>query len=537
MKAKRLCSYPVLYVNFKGAVLMIWVSAAIYIYRSHADIVSVPNDQSNFFFYMYIALQIFFPLFGWIADAWIGRYKTILYSLCLLVLASISLTASVIINDFQPLFSQIFLHASNIFNLLGTAAIYANMLPFITDQMIGASGDELSAAVHWWYWSEFFPFFIAYSMPCILHNTPQIVTSIFLSFTGLAIALSSLFICQHLLDKTPQITNPIKHIAKVINYARKNKYSRNRSALTYWEQDIPSRLDLGKDKYGGPFSEEEVENVKTTLRLIPVIFICSIIGLAVDVTREQQSHMTVNSDSILACFFVDEERLYRQIIGFGIPLYRFIIRPLLRKITMYTPSMLTVIGAGFFFKMSGTIGMAAIETVGHLEKPNVTCIFKNNIEVVMSLNYYWTIIPQMLEAFGRELYIIALIEFIIAQSPLQTKGFLLGLFYGFSGTVLLIGSNLDRLFLLLPHSFPISCGFYYYLTHTFLLLLLFVVFYILSKHYKLRVRNNPVNIHMIVETHITAYIDQEEEYFKEIDEENYSSINSSSNGIFGTTYN
>ena len=144
---------------------------------------------------------------------------------------------------------------------------------------------------------------------------------------------------------------------------------------------------------------------------------------------------------------------------------------------------------------------------------------------------------KMLEVFWRELYIIALIEFIIAQSPLQTKGFLLGLFYGFSGTAELIGSNLDRLFLLLPHSIPISCGFYYYLTQTLLLLLLFVVFYILSKHYKLRVRNNPVNIHMIVETHIIAYIDQEEEYFKESDEENYSSINSSSNGIFGATHN
>ena len=259
---------------------------------------------------MYVTLQIFFPLFGWIADAWIGQYKTILYSLYLLVLVSISLTASVTINDFQPLFSQIFLHPSNIFNPLGTAAVYANMLPFITEQMIGASGDELSAAVHWWYWSEFFPFFIAYGMPCILRNTPQIVTSIFLSFSGLTIALSSLFLCQHWLDKTPQITNPIKHIAKVLNYARKNKYPRNRSALTYWEQDIPSRLDLGKDKYGGPFSEEEVENVKTTLRLIPVIFICSLIGLAIDVTCELQSHMTVNSDSILACFFVDEERLY-----------------------------------------------------------------------------------------------------------------------------------------------------------------------------------------------------------------------------------
>ena len=49
-------------------------------------------------------------------------------------------------------------------------------------------------------------------------------------------------------------------------------------------------------------------------------------------------------------------------------------------------------------------------------------------------------------------------------------------------------------------------------------------------------RNNPVNIHIIAETHITAYINQEEQFFREIDEENYS-INSLSHGYFGATCN
>ena len=158
-------------------------------------------------------------------------------------------------------------------------------------------------------------------------------------------------------------------------------------------------------------------------------------------------------------------------------------------------------------------------------------------EVVMSLNYYWTMLPQVFGGFGIVLCTIGSFEFIIAQSPIQMKGLLFGLWFAFNGMAKLIGYNLYRPFQLLPASIPISCGFYYYLTQTLLLLLLFVVFYILSKHYKLRVRNNPVNIHMIAETHITAYIDQEEEYFKEIDEENYSSINSSSHGSFGATYN
>ena len=37
--------------------------------------------------------------------------------------------------------------------------------------------------------------------------------------------------------------------------------------LTYWEDDIiPSRVDLGKSKYGGPFTIAQVEDVKTILR-------------------------------------------------------------------------------------------------------------------------------------------------------------------------------------------------------------------------------------------------------------------------------
>ena len=85
------------------------------------------------------------------------------------------------------------------------------------------------------------------------------------------------FFFKHWLDTTHYNINPVKVIAKVLNYARKNKYPRNRSALTYCEENYPSRLDLGKEKYGGPFNEEQVENVKTVVQLIPLL-IC-IVGV------------------------------------------------------------------------------------------------------------------------------------------------------------------------------------------------------------------------------------------------------------------
>ena len=528
------CSYTVQRVHSKGALLMILLSLTVYSYWSivpggniFTELKETQYIYSAVPVYLTLILQIFFPVFGWIADAWIGRFKTILYGLCLLILGCIFFEGSAITIDFEPTLSIIFQWTSTVFNSLGIAAIYANMLPFITDQMIGASADELTAIVHWWFWSQTFANMIAHTIPCVLQDTPQMLTSIFLSFSGLTIALSSIFLCQHWLDKTPQITNPIKHIAKVLNYARKNKYPRNRSALTYWEQDIPSRLDLGKDKYGGPFSEEEVENVKTTLRLIPVIFICAMVELAMHVRSSQRNHMTINDNSILGCLLWDQSKIFPEIATVGIPLYHFIIRPLLHKITKYTPSMLKLLGVAFFLKNLEVIGMIAIETIGHLQTPNVTCMFNTNIEVVMSLNYYWTIIPLVLKTVGDLIFLLVVNEFILAQSPLQMKGFLFGLYYAFESITTLIGYNLHYPFKLLPQSIPISCGFYYYLTQTLILSLVFIIFLILSKYYKLRVRDNPINLHMIAELHITAYINQEKEHSLNRGQENDSNTSSS----------
>ena len=58
-----------------------------------------------------------------------------------------------------------------------------------------------------------------------------------------------------------------------------------RSALTYWENEIPSRIDLGKTKYGGPFTTEEVEDVKTFLQLLKLLLSLSGILVASSVIQ------------------------------------------------------------------------------------------------------------------------------------------------------------------------------------------------------------------------------------------------------------
>ena len=96
--------------------------------------------------------------------------------------------------------------------------------------------------------------------------------------------------------------NPFTTVYKVLQYAWQHKCPERRSAFTYWEEDIPPRIDLGKSKYGGPFTTEEVEDVKTFLLLSLVLgslfgFHLADNGYSCDPTAQLQAVSISNSAS------------------------------------------------------------------------------------------------------------------------------------------------------------------------------------------------------------------------------------------------
>ena len=70
----------------------------------------------------------------------------------------------------------------------------------------------------------------------------------------------------------PGRSNPYKTVYDIIKFVKNHKYPLRRSAFTYGDRYIPSRLDFAKERYGGPFSTEQVENVKTFFRILLVLF-------------------------------------------------------------------------------------------------------------------------------------------------------------------------------------------------------------------------------------------------------------------------
>ena len=87
-----------------------------------------------------------------------------------------------------------------------------------------------------------------------------------------------LFCCNHWLIKEPTLQNPFKLIYQVSKYALKHKHPQYCSAFTYTDDEIMSRIDYGKSKYGGPFTTEQVEDVKTFYKILPMIVLCGLLA-------------------------------------------------------------------------------------------------------------------------------------------------------------------------------------------------------------------------------------------------------------------
>ena len=121
---------------------------------------------------------------------------------------------------------------------LGVSCYSAALLPFLTDQLIGASSDELSTVIHWFYWSLNFGHCLTDVTVYLVSNYVNVGIGLVIIFAiPLAVIIISDCLCQQWLDRTHKVTNPIKLIIQVLNYTRKHSYPERRSAFTYIDEE------------------------------------------------------------------------------------------------------------------------------------------------------------------------------------------------------------------------------------------------------------------------------------------------------------
>ena len=231
---------------------------------------------------------ILYPLFGWIADVRVTYYRMINISLVSVLISTLFMFTIAIINVLNPditkhvLFNNIIFPAIIlIVGIIGFGMYEANAIQFGMDQMLEASSEQLSSFIHWYYWSlHVGPLTIFYILSALLYyihklckieldNHDQNVSiygliQLFPSTIEIMLIILGLLFMRiskkHIYTNLVRI-NPFKLVFDVVKYSWDHKYPVNRSAFTYWENDIPSRIDLGKHKYGGPFTNEQVIDI------------------------------------------------------------------------------------------------------------------------------------------------------------------------------------------------------------------------------------------------------------------------------------
>ena len=309
--------------------------------------------------------------------------------------------------------------------------------------------------------------------------------------------------------------NPYKLVYKVISFAREHKNPIQCSAFTYCEDELPSRLDLGKEKYGGPFTIEQVEDVKAFLGIFKVLLA---LGPLFAAERSVSFLLPLFSKHLFGIFYpcsFSNEAFPSFIIILLLVLYIVLLRPFVRD---YVPGMLKRMGLGMMLMVTPVLCFFILDTIGH------TTAISNNIEACFltdassigeSLRMHSAVllIPIFASITGSMIFYIAVYEFIYSQSPHSMKGLMIGTFFAIRGTFQLLGA-LVFIFPFLAwksmSSFP-SCGFVYYLVNMVVAIFGVIAYIWIARKYQNRQRDEPDNIYRYAE-----------EYYEKVqDEPNY----------------
>ena len=383
-----------------------------------------------------------------VADIYFGRYKVIQYSMRLLWIAVIASNTIIALQYYavkNAATSSILIVFTTV-GVAGSAGIIVNSLQFGIEQLTDASSSEITSYISWCTWN----FMLGCTTGVIFTNCLTRYISLSYFVLPLSCTLSILSDCcfSHWVVKEPVTINPLKLIYQVLKYAVKNKYPRLRSAFTYWEDKPYSRIDLGKNKYGGPFTIEQVEDVKTFFRILAVFGFCTPMFILFSSLHhlfyiqyfDKQFLLSLKNNSVAkyikSCYYeYFALNLNFITIIFLVPVIEFTLYPLLMKSNCCINfSIRTKFLLGIFVTLLYELHLLGIELVvtQTSDLHNSTCFYYVNSETV---SLYWLIPPKVL--FGIATYIIltSSLEFIASQAPYSMRGLLLGigiLLYGLS---------------------------------------------------------------------------------------------------------
>ena len=454
-------------------------------------------------------LLLFYPLATCLADQKWGRYKTIVNSLYYLLCTAtvMCVLGGALIISVKGAGSQILytvlevLILESLLLILPSLIIFkANVVQFGADQLNDQPSDIKTVYSYRYVWSSYaasalLQILLSIGIPTII--VPFILVLILI----LGVTLVVQYCKRHWFNKDECTNyNPCRLVCQVTRYAIKHRDIHQCNAPynyhSVFNEQIPTTFDVGKVRYGGPFTNDQVEDVKTFLKILRVLLALGPV-FAVDIAAGNQlptvaHHLAGELGTALlqpikeahsityAKTFALNGSITPLIVTFIIPLYICLLR---HCIDDHIPRTLKRIGLGMILILLSLISVLLLNTAEHIHSSSTTCylIDDQNIslnEESSTISPLYITIPYTLNAFAYMLLYIGAYEFILAQSPHAMRGLLIGCFFAIKGVFQLLAV----LTVYLPFiswssdsSFP-SCGFIYYLINIIITLIGIIVY-------------------------------------------------------------
>ena len=488
---------------------------------------------------MLALVLLLYPLSGFLADIYCGRYRTVTFSLILLWAAMVSLCCTLIIaikvhfDHIRPVAVPFGLFAcmAVLLVIVGLAGYQANVIQLGLDQLLEAPSEKLGLFVHWLMWAyslgNFIILIVFVFLPCYI-NDPSIKKHVnktfasipFIFFFILTVLLAFTCYNHSWFYSEPGQNNPYKTVFQVLNFARKNKYPLCRSAFTFCDDVRPSRIDFAKERFGGPFTSPQVEDVKTLLRIVLVLIALGplfILELPVSFPlfplftlhtgKEYQFYGNNMSCSSPAKWVIIQSGSMGYIFSIMfLPFYMWIVYSFLRK---RVPKILNRLLLSVATSLAGVVCLLIVDLIGHFHyrrqhlltnSTDNLCLFtspfrytRHTRPTLLGMHWSINIAPCILLNIGSLLTTATTFEFISAQSPHSMKGLLVGVFFAIKGLFQFISAAA-----VVPFAIPniwnhinsvTNCGFGYYLFTIVVASIGLVVFSVVVRSYRYRQRD------------------------------------------------
>ena len=464
------------WIKNKGAILIIlWsflVGSVFHLLRAGYNDPQKAANHVSYAGLVLISSTLFYPVGGWLGDTRLGRYIVIRYSMRIMWIGSLLLTTNEVLTDvfaMQPTIRVWISRCLYITMAIALGGFQSNIIQLGIDQLSDASSTEITSFITW-YTVTFFTsgVILHYTSDCVQKVYNVLYIKPFVSSLCLSLALCSDYLFQHTLIKEQISGKPLLTTLKVLLYtfkSRKFKYN-----FTHTEEPI-SAFDIAKHRYGGPYTAQQVENVRTFLWMITVIALFAVICGILYPLEYAQDKMMYNSDNTISwegnttlptCYVKLSVHYFGYTFVIAVVfLYEFFVCPLFSS-CIPKLSTVSIFLLGALFVSLWNISLLIVESVAY--KYNHSKCFSSKLQ----LDYKWFLLPKSIHGIASLLFILSSFKFIWSQAPLTMKGIMFGFGYFFLGLSALLHIALASLFIFdwpvtisWDHA-KLTCGIWYF---------------------------------------------------------------------------